>query len=142
MVKAAGAGAYVLDDDRIIHVPAAARPAVADSTGAGDTFCGGLAAGLARGLSVVESAALGAAVAAVAITGERQPAAAAPGHRPGGHRRDRTAAGRGGDRNRPVGPGGLPVGRHEDRPGSLKKPGQLRPEASSVPGRTGDMTST
>jgi sugar/nucleoside kinase (ribokinase family)/fructoselysine-6-P-deglycase FrlB-like protein len=68
VVKAAGAGAYVLDDGRITHVPAAETTA-ADSTGAGDTFCGGLAAGLARGLSVTESAALGAAVAAVAITG-------------------------------------------------------------------------
>ena len=43
-------------------------PVVADSTGAGDTFCGGLAAGLAQGLSLVESAGLGAAVAAAAIT--------------------------------------------------------------------------
>jgi fructoselysine-6-P-deglycase FrlB-like protein/sugar/nucleoside kinase (ribokinase family) len=68
VVKAAGAGAYVLDYGRIVRVPAAETTA-ADSTGAGDTFCGGLAAGLARGLSLVESAALGAAVAAVAITG-------------------------------------------------------------------------
>jgi sugar/nucleoside kinase (ribokinase family) len=68
VVKAAGAGAYVLEDGRITRVPAA-QTSAADSTGAGDAFCGGLAAGLARGLSVTESAALGAAVAAVAITG-------------------------------------------------------------------------
>ena len=68
VVKAAGAGAYVLDDGRIVHVPAA-ETTVTDSTGAGDAFCGGLAGGLARGLSLVESAALGAAVAATAITG-------------------------------------------------------------------------
>ncbi len=67
VVKAAAAGAYVLDGGRITHVPAAETSA-ADSTGAGDTFCGGLAAGLARGLSLVESAGLGAAVAAAAIT--------------------------------------------------------------------------
>ena len=68
VVKAAGAGAYVLNEGRIVHVPAA-ETTVADSTGAGDAFCGGLAAGLARGLSLVESAGLGAAVAAAAITG-------------------------------------------------------------------------
>ena len=68
VVKAAGRGAYVLDDGRIVHVPAA-ETTVTDSTGAGDAFCGGLAGGLARGLSMVESAALGAAVAATAITG-------------------------------------------------------------------------
>jgi len=67
VVKAAGAGAYLLEGGRITHVPAL-RAAVADSTGAGDAFCGGLAAGLARGLSVLESAGLGAAVAGTAIT--------------------------------------------------------------------------
>ncbi len=67
MVKAAQAGAYLLADDRIVHVPAL-RTSVADSTGAGDAFCGGLAAGLARGLSLLESVGLGAAVAGTAIT--------------------------------------------------------------------------
>jgi glucosamine--fructose-6-phosphate aminotransferase (isomerizing) len=67
VVKAAAAGAYVLDGGRILQVPAEPA-AVADSTGAGDAFCGGLAAGLARGLSLIESAGLGAAVAAAAIT--------------------------------------------------------------------------
>ena len=67
VVKAAAAGAYVLEGDRITRVPAA-ETAVTDSTGAGDAFCGGLAAGLARGLGLVESAGLGAAVAAAAIT--------------------------------------------------------------------------
>ena len=67
VVKVAAAGAYVLDGGQIVQVPAA-ETVVADSTGAGDAFCGGLAAGLARGLSLVESAGLGAAVAAAAIT--------------------------------------------------------------------------
>ena len=67
VVKAAAAGAYVLEGDRITRVPAT-ETAVTDSTGAGDAFCGGLAAGLARGLGLVESAGLGAAVAAAAIT--------------------------------------------------------------------------
>jgi glucosamine--fructose-6-phosphate aminotransferase (isomerizing) len=67
VVKAAQAGAYLLASGRIVHVPA--LPAsVADSTGAGDAFCGGLAAGLARGQSVLDSVGLGAAVAGTAIT--------------------------------------------------------------------------
>jgi fructoselysine-6-P-deglycase FrlB-like protein/sugar/nucleoside kinase (ribokinase family) len=78
VVKAAGAGAYVLDEGRIVHVPAA-ETTVADSTGAGDAFCGGLAAGLARGLSLVESAGLGAAVAAAAITASGSLRLLAPG---------------------------------------------------------------
>jgi sugar/nucleoside kinase (ribokinase family) len=67
VVKAAAAGAYLLENGRIVHVPAL-QATVADSTGAGDAFCGGLAAGLARRLSVLESAGLGAAVAGTAIT--------------------------------------------------------------------------
>jgi sugar/nucleoside kinase (ribokinase family)/fructoselysine-6-P-deglycase FrlB-like protein len=70
VVKAAADGAYLLEDGRthgrITHVPAL-RTSVADSTGAGDAFCGGLAAGLARGLSMLESVGLGAAVAGTAI---------------------------------------------------------------------------
>lgn len=67
VVKAAGAGAFLLENGRIVHVPAL-QTSVADSTGAGDAFCGGLAAGLARRLSVLESVGLGAAVAGTAIT--------------------------------------------------------------------------
>jgi fructoselysine-6-P-deglycase FrlB-like protein/sugar/nucleoside kinase (ribokinase family) len=66
VVKAAADGAYLLEEGRITHVPAMPA-AVADSTGAGDAFCGGLAAGLARGLSMLESVGLGAAVAGTAI---------------------------------------------------------------------------
>ncbi|HUZ52962.1 MAG TPA: PfkB family carbohydrate kinase [Streptosporangiaceae bacterium] len=89
VAKAAAAGAYVLDSGRITRVPAL-RAEVADSTGAGDAFCGGLAAGLARGLGIVESVGLGAAVAGTAITasgslrlfeaGRDRPGIAAAGH--------------------------------------------------------------
>jgi sugar/nucleoside kinase (ribokinase family) len=68
VLKAGARGAYVLDGDVITHV-AALETTVADTTGAGDTFCGGLAAGLARGLGLVEAVALGSAVAGTAITG-------------------------------------------------------------------------
>ena len=67
VVKAGGAGAYLLEDGAIIHVPAL-DVRVADSTGAGDAFCGGLTAGLARGLPIREAIGLGAAVAGTAIT--------------------------------------------------------------------------
>ncbi len=68
VVKAGPAGAYLLTGGRITHVPAL-DVQVTDSTGAGDAFCGGLAAGIARGLSMRESVGLGAAVAGTAITG-------------------------------------------------------------------------
>jgi sugar/nucleoside kinase (ribokinase family)/fructoselysine-6-P-deglycase FrlB-like protein len=69
VVKAGSAGAYLLTGGRITHVPAMDGQVVVDSTGAGDAFCGGLAAGIARGLSAREAVGLGAAVAGTAITG-------------------------------------------------------------------------
>jgi fructoselysine-6-P-deglycase FrlB-like protein len=66
VLKAGSRGAYVLDDGAARLVPALGTTVV-DTTGAGDTFCGGLAAGLARGLGLVEATALGAAVASSAI---------------------------------------------------------------------------
>lgn len=68
VLKAGCAGVYILDRDQILHVPALTT-SVADTTGAGDAFCGGLAAGLARDLSLVAAVGLGAAVAGTAITG-------------------------------------------------------------------------
>jgi len=68
VVKAGTEGAYLLQDGRITHIPAMAVR-VDDTTGAGDAFCGGLAAGLAQGLSARESVGLGTAVAGIAITG-------------------------------------------------------------------------
>lgn len=68
VLKAGSAGVYLLSEGRVTHIPALAVP-VADETGAGDAFCGGLAAGLARGLSLREAAGLGVAVAGTAITG-------------------------------------------------------------------------
>jgi sugar/nucleoside kinase (ribokinase family) len=67
VLKAGGSGAYVLDEGQILHVPALESSAV-DTTGAGDAFCGGLAAGLARRLTLVDSVCLGAAVAGTAIS--------------------------------------------------------------------------
>ena len=67
VVKVGGDGAYVrAADGSVRHVPALPS-VVVDLTGAGDTFCGGVAAGLAQGMATVASAALGAAVAGTAI---------------------------------------------------------------------------
>lgn len=66
VVKAGGDGAYVLEAGSIVHVPALAVPAV-DTTGAGDSFCGGLAAGLATRLGTVAAVGLGVAAAGIAI---------------------------------------------------------------------------
>ena len=67
VVKAGSDGAYVLTDGHITHVPALEVDAV-DTTGAGDSFCGGVAAGLAAGLETVDAVALGVAAAGSAIT--------------------------------------------------------------------------
>ncbi|HEX5188670.1 MAG TPA: PfkB family carbohydrate kinase [Streptosporangiaceae bacterium] len=78
VVKAGGAGAYLLEHGKIRHVPAL-DVQVADATGAGDAFCGGLTAGLARGLPVLEAIGLGAAVAGTAITASGSLRLLAPG---------------------------------------------------------------
>lgn len=66
VVKAGADGAYVLDDSSIRHVPAFAATVV-DTTGAGDAFCGGVAAGLALGLDAVGAVGLGVVTAGTAI---------------------------------------------------------------------------
>jgi len=67
VVKAGADGAFVLDGGRVVHVQAPIVDVV-DSTGAGDAFCGGLAAALARGRPLLEAVRLGCVTAAVAIT--------------------------------------------------------------------------
>jgi sugar/nucleoside kinase (ribokinase family)/fructoselysine-6-P-deglycase FrlB-like protein len=66
VLKAGEEGAYCLDSGVACLVPALGTTVV-DTTGAGDAFCGGLAAGLARGVGLVAATALGGAVAATAI---------------------------------------------------------------------------
>ncbi|MGC4110132.1 MAG: PfkB family carbohydrate kinase [Nocardioides sp.] len=68
VVKAGADGAYVLENGAVTHVPAE-QVEVADTTGAGDSFCGGVAAGLARGMSTLDAVALGVATAGRAIQG-------------------------------------------------------------------------
>src|SRR4051794_15613503 len=57
-----------LPDGALWRMPSVARTVV-DPTGAGDAFCGGLAAGLAEGLDVVEAARRASASAAFAVAG-------------------------------------------------------------------------
>jgi sugar/nucleoside kinase (ribokinase family) len=66
VVKAGADGAFLFTDSGIVHVPAG-ETQVVDTTGAGDSFCGGVAAGLARGLETIGAVALGVATAGVAI---------------------------------------------------------------------------
>jgi len=66
VVKAGSDGAYLLIAGDVVHVPAL-EVDVIDTTGAGDSFCGGVAAGLAAGLETVEAVALGVAAAGIAI---------------------------------------------------------------------------
>ncbi len=60
-------GALVVEERGAIHIPPTPVEAV-DATGAGDCFCGALADGLVRGLSLVEAAEWASRAAAVAIT--------------------------------------------------------------------------
>lgn len=60
-------GCFVSTADRFIQLPAHKVRAI-DTTGAGDAFVGGLAAGLARGDSIFAAASTGNAVAALSVT--------------------------------------------------------------------------
>jgi sugar/nucleoside kinase (ribokinase family) len=68
VVRDGASGCWVATDDPApIHVPAFAVTAV-DTTGAGDTFGGVLAAALARGADVVDAARRATAAAAISVT--------------------------------------------------------------------------
>ena len=60
-------GALVVEGERVERV-AAHDVEVVDTTGAGDTFCGGLADALARGATIVEAARWAVAAAALSVT--------------------------------------------------------------------------
>ena len=51
-----------------VLVPAIAAGAVVETTGAGDAFCGGFAAALSEGRSVIEAARFGCATAGISVT--------------------------------------------------------------------------
>ena len=59
-------GVYYHDGTKVVHVPAF-KVEVVDTTGAGDTFTGGLAVGLCEGMSLQDAILLGQKASAVAI---------------------------------------------------------------------------
>lgn len=61
-------GAYVVEDDSAVHVPAEKVSNVVDTTAAGDAFCGALAYGLASGKGVTDAVRYANKAAAIAIT--------------------------------------------------------------------------
>ncbi|MFD8427957.1 PfkB family carbohydrate kinase [Streptomyces coelicoflavus] len=67
VVTLGGEGALVAEEGRCEHIPAPAVTVV-DSTGAGDVFCGSLAAELAHGHSLPRSVATAVAAGAFAVT--------------------------------------------------------------------------
>jgi ribokinase len=67
-------GVLVCEPGHATSIPAVQAGAVVDTTGAGDAFAGGFAAALAEGLSIIEAARFGCAVAGLAVT---RPGAAA-----------------------------------------------------------------
>ena len=66
IVKAGAQGAYLLDEGGPKHVEAVATT-VKDTTGAGDAFCGGLAAGITLGLPIYDCIVMGCQTAGRAI---------------------------------------------------------------------------
>lgn len=67
IITLGGKGCFVSTAGGFTHLPAHKVRAV-DTTGAGDAFVGGLAAGLARGDTIVDAARTGNAVAALSVT--------------------------------------------------------------------------
>jgi ribokinase len=63
-----GAAGAILKTDDATHRLTAQKVEVVDTTGAGDAFCGALAAALSRDCSLLESAKIGVAAGAVAVT--------------------------------------------------------------------------
>jgi ribokinase len=61
-------GALYHDRERSLIVPSVSAGPVVETTGAGDAFNGGFAAGLARGMDPVEAVRLGCAVAGISVT--------------------------------------------------------------------------
>lgn len=62
------AGCLYHDGETAVHVPAMNAGPVLETTGAGDAFNGGFAAGLARGLLPLEAIRMGTATAAISVT--------------------------------------------------------------------------
>ncbi|MDQ3411140.1 MAG: ribokinase [Chloroflexota bacterium] len=60
-------GAVITDGESVTHIPAL-EVKVVDTTGAGDAFCGAMAAGLAAGLDPVEAARVGVITGSLAAT--------------------------------------------------------------------------
>ncbi|MBA2519463.1 MAG: ribokinase [Chloroflexia bacterium] len=60
-------GAVIADGESVTHIPAP-EVKVVDTTGAGDAFCGAMAAGLAAGLDPVEAARIGVITGSLAAT--------------------------------------------------------------------------
>jgi ribokinase len=61
-------GALFHDGTNPVHVPAFNAGPVVETTGAGDAFNGGFAAGLARGMTPLEAVRFGSATAAISVT--------------------------------------------------------------------------
>ncbi|KAA9001315.1 sugar kinase [Affinibrenneria salicis] len=66
--KSGADGSYVFGQNFSLHIPAY-RVEVADTTGCGDSYCGGFIAGLARGWALERACQLGSAVSALVATG-------------------------------------------------------------------------
>jgi ribokinase len=67
IVTLGGAGVMVIDGDGVTHIPSHPVTAV-DTVGAGDCFCGFVAAGLAQGRSLIDAAGHANIAAALAVT--------------------------------------------------------------------------
>lgn len=61
-------GSWLFETEQAVHIPAYEIVA-SDTTGCGDSYCGGFIAALAKGLSVKASCEIGSAVAALVATG-------------------------------------------------------------------------